>query len=428
MRLAQGAERLAWHRLFEKRPALFEKRHTLCAPRSAPPNTRAFRPSTLPPSPSSSSRPRPMETTLKKTPLHDRHEALGARMTDFGGFEMPVRYTSIIEEHRAVRERAGLFDISHMGEVFVRGPQAFDFVQNLVTNDAGKLYDGRALYTVMCREDGGVIDDLVVYRLSEEEYLLVINAANIEKDVQWMEAHNPMGAALENASAQVALMALQGPAAFEIAETLTDEPIGDLDFYHFLEVPPGDFFGSERALLSYTGYTGEEGLEIYCDAEKAPQVWDALLDAGADAGLQPAGLGARDTLRLEAGFCLYGQDLTEETNPLEAGLGWVVKTGAGDFVGSKALREIERDGPTRKLVGFVVPGRGIPRAGHALLDADGDEIGAVTSGSQSPMLEQGIGLGYVPNETRFTAPGSRLQVRSRRRTLDAEVHKPPFYK
>ena len=349
-------------------------------------------------------------------------------MTDFGGFDMPVQYDSIIAEHHAVRERAGLFDVSHMGEVFACGPGAFEFVQHLVTNDVGKLYDGRAIYTVMCNEDGGAVDDLVIYRQSEEEYLLVVNAANIEKDFAWMQEHNEAGAELENASSEVALMALQGPRAFNILGELTDAPIDDLSFYHFLEVPDGAFFGSERTLLSYTGYTGEKGLEIYCDADRAPDVWDALLDAGEAHGLLPAGLGARDTLRLEAGFCLYGQDLDEDTNPIEAGLGWVVKTEASDFVGRDALKRVEEEGPSRKLVGFVVTERGIPRHGYALLDAGGNEIGTVTSGSQSPVLEQGIGLGYVPNEARFTDEGSLLQVQSRRRAQTAEVRKPPFHK
>jgi len=362
---------------------------------------------------------------LKQTPLHDRHEALGAKMTDFGGFDMPVQYDSIIEEHHAVRERAGLFDISHMGEVFARGPQAFDFVQHLVTNDAGTLYDGRAMYTAMCNEEGGILDDLVVYRRSEDEYLLVVNAANVEKDFAWMQSCNEAGAELENASDDVALLALQGPHAFEIAAQITDAPVGDLPFYHFLEMPAGAFFDSERTLISYTGYTGEKGVEIYCDADSAPDVWDALLEGGAAHGLQPAGLGARDTLRLEAGLCLYGNDITEETNPYEANLGWLVKLDAGDFVGRDALRNMTA--PARKLIAFVVEEeRGIPRQGHALLDENGSEIGTVTSGSQSPVLERGVGMGYVPNEERLTEPGSTVQV-SGRRTLRATVRKPPLH-
>ncbi len=367
-------------------------------------------------------------TALKQTPLHAKHLDLGARMTDFGGWDMPVQYSGIIDEHLAVREKAGLFDVSHMGEVYVRGPEAFDFVQRLITNDASKLTDGRALYTVMCYEDGGVVDDLLVYRLAEDEYMLVINAANIEKDLAWMREYNPMGAALEDASEATALLALQGPEAEAILQSLTDEDLGAVKFYHFAQPEPGAFLGCERALLSRTGYTGEPGFEVYCEAGKAEAVWDALMDAGQARGLKPAGLGARDTLRLEAGFCLYGQDLGKETNPLEAGLGWLVKLDAGSFVGREALQAAKENGLEKKLVGFVVEERGIPRAGQALLGEDGEEIGTVTSGTQSPILEKGIGLGYVPSDAAFTEPGRPLGVQSRRRALKAQVAKPPFHK
>lgn len=366
--------------------------------------------------------------TLKTTPLHAAHRALGARMMGFGGFDMPVQYTSIIEEHKAVRTAAGLFDVSHMGEVMVHGPHALDFVQRLVTNDAARLSDGRALYTVMCRPDGGIVDDLIVYRRAEDAYLLVINAANIEKDVAWMEAHNPMGAALENVSDATALLALQGPDAFAIARPFTDVDLDDLTFYHFVEVTGGAFMDCERVLLSHTGYTGERGLEIYCAPHDAERIWTTLLDAGADRGLLPAGLGARDTLRLEAGYCLYGNDLTEDTNPLEAGLGWVVKLDKGDFVGRAALQAVKADGPDRMLVGFKIDERGIPRPGHDILDPDGHVIGTVTSGSQSPMLGRGIGLGYVPNASGYTEPGRPLRIDAGRRTLDAVVVTPPFHR
>ena len=367
-------------------------------------------------------------TTLRTTALHDRHVALGARMMAFAGFDMPVQYTSIIEEHKAVRTAAGIFDVSHMGEVFVRGPHAFDFVQHLVTNDAAKLYDGKAMYTVMCREDGGIVDDLLVYRLGAEEYLLVINAANIDKDFAWMQAHNPMGAELENASEAVALLAVQGPKSIEIVQRLTDAPLGDLKYYHFTEITGGDFFGCERALLSRTGYTGELGLELYVDPGRAAAVWDAVLEAGADDGLRPAGLGARDTLRLEAGYALYGNDITDETNPLEAGLGWVVKLDQGAFVGREALQAVKARGPERRLVGFVMEARSLPRPGYPILDGDGEAIGTVTSGTLSPMLEQGIGMGYVPNQEAFTTPGAALAVGVRGRPQPARVQKPPFHK
>jgi aminomethyltransferase len=365
--------------------------------------------------------------TLKKTPLHAIHRDRGARMMAFGGFDMPVQYTSIIEEHKAVRTAAGLFDISHMGEVMVRGPKAFDYVQDLVTNDAGRLYDGRAMYTVMCQPDGGIVDDLIVYRLDPETYMLVINAANIEKDVAWMQTHNVLGATLEDVSTDTALLALQGPEAFAIAQPFTDVDLGDLAFYHFEAAPDGAFMGCDHVLLSHTGYTGEPGLEIYCAAEDAEAIWTTLLDAGAGRGLHPAGLGARDTLRLEAGYCLYGNDITTETNPYEAGLGWVVKPDASDFIGRDALRAIKEEGPRRKLIGFIAQERGIPRHGHDILARDGTIIGTVTSGTQSPMLDRGIGLGYVPNDARYTEPEQPLVIDTGRRTLSVRVTKPPFY-
>lgn len=366
--------------------------------------------------------------TLKKTPLHARHVALGARMMPFAGYDMPVQYRGIIEEHMAVRQAAGLFDVSHMGEVFVRGPHAFDFVQQLVTNDASKLYDGRAMYTVMCRENGGIVDDLLVYRLSENEYMLVINAANIEKDVDWMIQHNPMKADLENASEEIALLAVQGPNAFAIVQKLTDVPLGEIKYYHFVRLPEGSFLGCRFAILSHTGYTGEPGLEIYCDAGRATAVWDALLEAGRDEGLQPAGLGARDTLRIEAGFCLYGSDIDDESNPLEAGLGWLTKLDKETFIGKDALARVKAEKPSRRLVGFIVQDRGIPRHGYPLLDAEGREIGVVTSGTQSPILQKGVGLGYVPNDPAFTEPGAVLALSVRGRQQPVVVTKPPFHK
>lgn len=366
--------------------------------------------------------------TLKTTPLHDRHVDLGARMMPFGGFEMPVQYTGIIEEHVAVRTAAGMFDVSHMGEIFVRGPHAFEFVQQLVTNDAARLYDSRAMYTVMCRPDGGIIDDLLVYRINEEEYLLVVNAANIDKDFDWMVQNNPMKAMLDNVSEDVALLAVQGPQSFDIVEQVVGESLEGIDYYHFRRLPAGSFFGSDMGLISHTGYTGERGLEIYCDRNAAGDVWDAVLKAGSARGLLPAGLGARDTLRLEAGFALYGNDIDETTNPLEAGLGWVTKLDKDDFIGRDALLEAKRRGPVRKLIGFVLEDRGIPRHGYAIM-GDGEEaIGEVTSGSQSPILQRGIGLGYVPNDARFTEPGSRIYVSARGRQYAAVIRKPPFHK
>ena len=366
--------------------------------------------------------------SLLKTPLHEKHVELGARMMAFGGFDMPVQYSGIIEEHMAVRQEAGLFDISHMGEVYVRGPAARSFIQQLVTNDVEQLHDARAMYTVMCTPSGGIVDDLLVYRVSEEEYMLVINAANIEKDYDWMQSHNTMGAELENASAEVALLAVQGPASPDIVAELTDEPVGEMKYYRFLQPDPESFFDCEWAVLSRTGYTGEIGFELYLPAERAPAVWNAVLSAGEPHGLKPAGLGARDTLRLEAGLCLYGNDIDEDTHPLEAGLDWLVKFDKGDFIGRDALEEIRQEGPDRQLVGFVVEERGIPRSDYLILNTDEEEIGIVTSGSQSPVLDQGIGLGYVPRAERYTTPGSTLLVESRRRLLEATVRTPPFHK
>lgn len=365
---------------------------------------------------------------LATTPLHDIHQALGARMMPFGGFQMPVQYTGIIDEHKAVRTAAGLFDVSHMGEVSVSGPNARTFVQQLVTNDVNRLHPGRAMYTVMCRETGGIVDDLLVYMIAEDEFLLVINAANTAKDIAWMQDHNPMGAQLTDISKDLALLALQGPKALKVARTVTDLPVDELKYYHFLQAAPGEFLGCEKAILSATGYTGEPGLEIYCEAKQAPYVWNQLMEAGADLGLQPAGLGARDTLRIEAGYCLYGSDITDETNPYEAGLSWLVKPEKESFVGKKALQEIAASGPSRQLVAFVLEARGIPRSGYQILDADGQSIGTVTSGTQSPTLNQGVGMGYVPNKTTYTSPGASLAIRVRNKQIKATVKKPPLHK
>lgn len=365
--------------------------------------------------------------SLQTTPLHALHEEHGARMMEFGGFEMPVQYTGIMDEHMAVRRDAGLFDVSHMGEVLITGDRALDLVQHLVTNDASNLYDGRAMYTVMCTPDGGIIDDGIVYRRSENRYLMVLNAANTERDLTWMRDHNPMNATLEDVSAETALLALQGPKALDIAQSFLEEDLDNLNFYHFWERSGGTFLECDEAIISRTGYTGEPGLELYVPAEQAERVWTTLLDAGKDRGLKPAGLGARDTLRLEAGLCLHGNDITEETNPYEAGLGWLVKLDKGDFIGREALQEIREQGPERQLVGFVATERGIPRPDHLLQSPEDETIGVVTSGTQSPVLDTGIGLGYVPNDPQYTEEGQKLKVASRRREFAVEVTDPPFH-
>ncbi len=354
---------------------------------------------------------------------------MGAKMVPFAGFDMPVQYSGIIEEHMAVRTAAGLFDVSHMGEVLAKGPHAFAFVQNLVTNDASRLYDGRAMYSAMCTPDGGIVDDLLVYRLNEQGYMLVINASNIEGDFDWMQKNNPMGADLSNISDMVALLAIQGPKAMKIVQSLVhDIRLDEIKYYHFVQMKPGSFLGCEHAILSHTGYTGEPGLEIYCDTDRAVDVCTALFEAGASEGLKPVGLGARDTLRLEAGYSLYGNDITLETNPLEAGLGWIIKLDKGEFIGREKLKAIKETGTHRRLVGFVMEGRGIARHGHKIVDVEGSEIGEVTSGSPSPVLGVGVGLGYVKNDPAFTTPGKKLFIQVRNRRLEAIVAKPPFHK
>lgn len=349
-------------------------------------------------------------------------------MVDFAGYDMPVQYSGILDEHHAVRERAGLFDVSHMGEVRVRGAHAFDFVQNLVTNDVSKLVDGKAQYTAMCKPDGGIVDDLLVYRLGEEDYMLVINASNIEGDVAWMRENNAMGAELTDVSDEIGLLALQGPASFDLLKAATGYDASSLAFYTFAQPDGGSFLGLEDVIISRTGYTGEVGVEIYVRSGDAGTVWDALM-AQADAfGMKATGLGARDTLRLESGYCLYGNDISLDTNPLEAGLGWITKLDAGDFVGREHLAAVKEAGAARRLVGFVVNERGIPRNGYEIQNAAGEAIGVVTSGSQSPLLGKGIGMGYVLNDAQYTTAGSTLVISQGRRSFEVTVTKPPFHK
>ena len=368
------------------------------------------------------------ESTLKFTPLNDQHVALGAKMVPFAGYSMPVQYSGIIEEHHAVRNQAGLFDVSHMGEVMVEGPHALAFIQNLVTNDVSTLYDGKAMYSAMCTPEGGIIDDLLVYRISEASYMLVINAGNIAEDWDWMQQNNAVGASLDNVSEQIGLLALQGPAAFDILKKATGYDATLLKYYHFARPEPDAFLGLDNVTVSRTGYTGEVGVEIYCNANDAPTVWEALMAAGDSFGLKPTGLGARDTLRLESGFCLHGNDISKAKNPIEAGLGWVTKLDKLGFIGKDALAEIKAAGPAEKLVGFVVTERGIPRHGYEIVDAENVVIGEVTSGTQSPVLNLGIGMGYVKNDPSYTTPGSEIFIAARGRKFAAEVKKPPFHK
>jgi aminomethyltransferase len=361
---------------------------------------------------------------LKHTPLFDIHRELGARLVEFGGWEMPVQYSSIIEEHKAVRERAGLFDVSHMGEFLVEGAGALGFLQAMAPNNVARLADDQALYTQTLLPSGGTVDDLIIYRLGEDRYVVVVNAGTMEKDWAWFTQHAAGRAdlTLTNMSDQTALLALQGPLAQEILQPLTDVPLGEMKYYWSRE---GTVAGI-ACRISRTGYTGEDGFELYCGASDAPALWRVLTQAGQAHGLLPAGLGARDTLRLEAGYCLYGHELTEEITPLEAGLGWTVKLDKGtDFSGREALLAEKQSGLQRKLVGIETRERGIPREGYAIL-ANGERIGTVTSGTMSPTLGRPIGLGYVPPA--FAAPGTELAVEIRGKLVPAVVVALPFYK
>ncbi len=362
-----------------------------------------------------------MTEALKRTPLYDRHVAADGKIVPFAGFEMPVQYpTGITAEHRAVREAAGLFDVSHMGEFMVRGPQALDLVQRVTVNDAAKIEVGQAQYSAMCLETGGVIDDLLIYRF-QDRYMLVVNASNLDKDLAWIEEHAlGFDAEVEDASAATALLALQGPAAREILRPLADLDVDSVKYYRFAE---GHVAGLP-AVISGTGYTGEDGFELYVGADVAPALWDALLEAGAGHGLIPAGLGARDSLRLEMGYALYGNDLDEEHTTLESGLGWITKLDKGDFLGREALARQKEQGVPRRLVGLGLDGKGFPRPGYPIL-SEGSPVGALTSGTVSPSLGIGVAMGYVPTE--LSKAETRVQVDIRGRAVDAVVQRPPFY-
>jgi aminomethyltransferase len=360
---------------------------------------------------------------MKQTPLNAVHKALGARMVPFGGWEMPVQYAGVIEEHLAVRGRAGLFDVSHMGEIEVRGPEALALVQRLTTNDAALLADGQVQYSALCYPDGGVVDDVTLYRSSASHFLFCVNASNTDKDFAWMqEVHAESGlrgATLTNRSDEFAQLALQGPRAGAILARLTALSLDAIHYYHFGE---GEVAGAP-ALISRTGYTGEDGFELYVPAAAAVGLWDRLLQAGRDDGLVPVGLGARDTLRLEKGYALYGHELSPAITPLEAGLGWIVKLAKGDFVGRDALVRQQSAGIPRRLVGLVMAERGIPREGYPVYAGD-RQIGIVTSGTMSPSLKVGIALALV--EAAQAVPGSQLLVGIRDRKLQARIVKPPF--
>jgi aminomethyltransferase len=363
-----------------------------------------------------------MSTPLRRTPLHAEHARHGARFVDFGGWDMPVQYIGTLKEHHAVRTAGGLFDVSHMGEVVVRGPEAVQAVHRLVTNDVTRIGDGRAQYTAMCLPDGGIIDDLIVYRLREDELFLCVNASNREKDFQWIRENLEGDAEATDESDDWCQIALQGPQAAEVlAEVLQTRELVDMRPFRVQDVPWGS--GASPIRVATTGYTGSGGYELYLSVEQGPALWRALATAGEARGVIPAGLGARDTLRLEMGYCLYGNDIDETTNPLEAGLGWVTKLDVGDFIGRDALLAQKEAGITRKLVGFVLSERGIARA-HTPILVDGEVVGEVTSGTMSPTLKQGIGMGYVPMEHAST--GTPIAAEVRGRAIAGAVTRPPF--
>jgi len=358
---------------------------------------------------------------LKRTPLFDAHRQLGAKMVPFGGWEMPVQYAGIMEEHRAVRSKAGLFDVSHMGELEIRGPGALEAVQRITTNDASRLRAGQVQYSALTTPEGTFIDDITVYKFSDDCYCLTVNASNIEKDFAWVRDHIPPTNSLKNASDEIALLALQGPKAQEVLQKLTSVELSKIRYYWFVE---GEVLGV-ACCISRTGYTGEDGFEIYAQARHAASLWNGLLEAGAPAGLQPCGLGARDTLRLEAKMALYGNDIDERHTVLEADLGWIVKLDKGEFVGREALARQKADGLRRKLVGFEMVGRGIGRS-HYPIVKDGQVIGEVTSGGPAPWLAKNIGLGYVT--AAHAAVGTEFEVEIRNTPVPAKVVPTPFYK
>ncbi len=360
---------------------------------------------------------------MKATALTKTHETLGAKMVPFAGYNMPVSYEGVSIEHETVRKAVGVFDVSHMGEFLIEGPGALNLIQRVSSNDVSKLTVGKAQYSCLPNETGGIVDDLIIYRVKEDTYLLVVNASNIEKDWLHISKYNEeYGATMRDLSDSYSLLAIQGPKAVEAMQSLSSVDLAAIKFYNFVV---GDFAGIPHAIISATGYTGSGGFEIYCKNEEVQQVWDKVMEAGADFGIKPIGLAARDTLRLEMGYCLYGNDITDETSPFEAGLGWITKF-SKDFVNSEALAKEKEHGPEKKLVAFELDERGIPRQGYDIVDSQGKKIGIVTSGTMSPSLGKGIGLGYVPSI--FSEAGSKIQIQIRKNAVPATIVKLPFYK
>ena len=359
---------------------------------------------------------------MKNTALTETHISLGAKMVPFAGYNMPVQYEGVNIEHETVRNGVGVFDVSHMGEFLLNGPKALDLIQKVTTNDASVLTPGKAQYSCLPNGKGGIVDDLIVYKIKEEQYLLVVNASNIEKDWNWISSHNDMGVEMKNVSDDYSLLAIQGPKASEAMQSLTSVDLNGIPYYNFVV---GDFAGVEHTIISATGYTGAGGFEIYFENEYADKMWNAIFEAGAEFGIKPIGLGARDTLRLEMGFCLYGNDIDDTTSPIEAGLGWITKF-TKDFTNKAALLEQKEKGVTKKLVGFEMIDRGIPRHDYPIADASGAVIGKVTSGTQSPTMNKAIGMGYVP--TAFSKADSEIFIIIRDKAIKAKVVKIPFLK
>lgn len=359
---------------------------------------------------------------MKNTALTAVHEKLGAKMVPFAGYNMPVQYEGVNIEHETVRNGVGVFDVSHMGEFFLKGEHALALIQKVTSNDASKLVDGKAQYSCLPNNEGGIVDDLIVYKIADQHYMLVVNASNIEKDWNWIAQHNDLGVEMINASEEYSLLAIQGPKAAEAMQSLTSIDLNNMGYYTF---QIGEFAGIKDVIISATGYTGSGGFEIYFKNEDAETIWNKVFEAGAAFGIKPIGLAARDTLRLEMGFCLYGNDINDTTSPLEAGLGWITKFDK-EFTNSDNLKKQKEAGVTRKLVGFELIERGIPRHDYEIVDADGNVIGIVTSGTQSPSLGKAIGMGYVP--TQFATVDSEIYIRIRNKDIKAKVVKMPFYK
>jgi aminomethyltransferase len=361
---------------------------------------------------------------MKRTALYEIHKLAGAKIIPFAGFYMPVEYSGIIDEHLTVRNSVGVFDVSHMGEIWVTGPSALHFLQKVTTNDISKLYDGRIQYSCFPNGKGGIVDDLLVYRLSHDKYLLVVNAANINKDWEWLNSQNKEGAKLQNASDLTSQLAVQGPDAIKTLQPLTTENLSEIKYYTFRIA---DFAGIPDLIISATGYTGSGGFELYFPNKYAESIWKKVMDSGMEYGIKPIGLAARDTLRLEMGYCLYGNDIDDNTSPIEAGLGWITKFAEGkDFIDKEFLFKQKQEGVGRKLTGFKLLERGIPRQHYPIVDDTGTHIGEVTSGTMSPMLNAGIGMGYI--KTSMAEPGKEIFIEIRNKKLKAIIVSPPFYK